>query len=154
MTIDDIEKNDGSDTKMPVKKAEKEKKLKMEPKINQSKEVRGKKQWRHPALSLVRVGKMKGKTYNLLHRGPVYEAILKKKITRKDEIGGNFEIPYFVILEDIKEDKKRPFILGTPFLTKAKAVIKFDKGTITLRSRKSYNFQSKVIFDKKKLRSS
>ncbi|GKE33623.1 zinc finger, CCHC-type containing protein [Tanacetum coccineum] len=42
----------------------------------------------------------------------------------------------FVIL-DIKENEKRPFILGTPFLTTANAVIKFDKGTITLRSRKS-----------------
>ncbi|GKE07104.1 zinc finger, CCHC-type containing protein [Tanacetum coccineum] len=42
----------------------------------------------------------------------------------------------FVIL-DIKENEKRPFILGTPFLTTAKAVIKFDKGTITLRSGKS-----------------
>ncbi|GJV27474.1 reverse transcriptase domain-containing protein [Tanacetum coccineum] len=42
----------------------------------------------------------------------------------------------FVIL-DIKEDEKRPFILGTPFLTTAKAVIKFDKGIITLRSGKS-----------------
>ncbi|GJT37039.1 reverse transcriptase domain-containing protein [Tanacetum coccineum] len=42
----------------------------------------------------------------------------------------------FVIL-DIKEDEKRSFILGTPFLTTAKAVIKFDKGTITLRSGKS-----------------
>ncbi|GJS64281.1 zinc finger, CCHC-type containing protein [Tanacetum coccineum] len=42
----------------------------------------------------------------------------------------------FVIL-DIKEDEKRPFILGTPFLTMAKVVIKFDKGTITLRSGKS-----------------
>ncbi|GJX31619.1 MAK10-like protein [Tanacetum coccineum] len=42
----------------------------------------------------------------------------------------------FVIL-DIKDDEKRPFILGTPFLTTAKAVIKFDKGTITLRSGKS-----------------
>ncbi|GJV01247.1 MAK10-like protein [Tanacetum coccineum] len=42
----------------------------------------------------------------------------------------------FVIL-DIKEDEKRPFILGTPFLTTAKSVIKFDKGTITLRSGKS-----------------
>nr|GEV06353.1 hypothetical protein [Tanacetum cinerariifolium] len=30
-----------------------------------------------------------------------------------------------------------PFILGTPFLITAKAVIKFDKGTITLRSGKS-----------------
>ncbi|GKE17149.1 putative reverse transcriptase domain-containing protein [Tanacetum coccineum] len=38
----------------------------------------------------------------------------------------------FVIL-DIKEDERRSFILGTPFLTMAKAVIKFDKGTITLR---------------------
>ncbi|GKD57699.1 zinc finger, CCHC-type containing protein [Tanacetum coccineum] len=42
----------------------------------------------------------------------------------------------FVIL-DIKEDEKRPFNLGIPFLTTAKAVIKFDKGTITLRSGKS-----------------
>ncbi|GKC77822.1 reverse transcriptase domain-containing protein, partial [Tanacetum coccineum] len=42
----------------------------------------------------------------------------------------------FVILE-IKENKKRPFILGTPFLTTAKVVIMFDKGTITLRSGKS-----------------
>ncbi|GJS71481.1 MAK10-like protein [Tanacetum coccineum] len=109
------------------------------------------------SLSTARVGKMKQKTYNLLPRGPVYEAILKKKITKKEDIGGNFEIPCniggiaedvlvdvagyvhpidFVIL-DIKEDEKRPFILGTPFLTTAKAVIKFDKGTITLRSRKS-----------------
>ncbi|GJS16999.1 zinc finger, CCHC-type containing protein [Tanacetum coccineum] len=150
--------------------------------------------------------KLKGKTYNLSPRGPVYEAILRKKITRKEDIGGNFEIPCniggpkyinalvdqgsdvnvmplstymkltdkrlaetdirlslashsyiyplgiaedilvevvehvypvdFMIL-DIKEDEKRPFILGTPFLTTAKAVIKFEKGTITLRSGRS-----------------
>nr|GEX45485.1 hypothetical protein [Tanacetum cinerariifolium] len=42
----------------------------------------------------------------------------------------------FVILY-IKEDEKRPFVLGTPFLTMAKAMIKFDKGTITLRFGKS-----------------
>nr|GEU37458.1 hypothetical protein [Tanacetum cinerariifolium] len=42
----------------------------------------------------------------------------------------------FVIL-DIKEDEKSPIILGTPFLTTAKVVIKFDKGMITLKSRKS-----------------
>nr|GEW06948.1 hypothetical protein [Tanacetum cinerariifolium] len=50
-----------------------------------------------------------------------------------------FEIVYpvnFLIL-DIKKDKRRPFILGMPFLTTAKVVIKFDKGTITLRSGKS-----------------
>ncbi|GJT46691.1 MAK10-like protein [Tanacetum coccineum] len=91
---------------------------------------------------------------------PVYEAILKKKITRKEDIGGNFEItcnigglkriaedvlvdvagfvyPMDFVILDIKEDEKRPFILGTPILTTAKAVIKFDKGTITLRSGKS-----------------
>ncbi|GJW64960.1 MAK10-like protein [Tanacetum coccineum] len=155
------------------------------------------------SLSGIRVGKMKGKTYNLLPKGPVYKAILKKKITRKEDIRGNFEIPCnigglkrinalvdqvsninimplstymkltderpvetdirlslashsyiypLVIVEDvlvnfagyvylvdfmildIREDKKRPFILRTPFMTTAKAVIKFDKGTITLRS--------------------
>ncbi|GKE53456.1 zinc finger, CCHC-type containing protein [Tanacetum coccineum] len=158
------------------------------------------------SLSRARVGKVKGKTYNVLPRGPVYEAILKKKITEKEDVEGNFEIPYnigdlkhvnalvdqgsdvnvmpystymkltdersaktnirlslashsyiyplgivedvlveftehvypvdFVIL-DIKENEKRPFILGTPFLTTAKAIIKFDEGTITLRSGKS-----------------
>nr|GEX63397.1 reverse transcriptase domain-containing protein [Tanacetum cinerariifolium] len=136
------------------------------------------------------VRKAKGMTYNVLPRGPVYEAILKKKITNEEEIRGNIEIPCsigglkhvnalvnqgfnvnvmpystyvkltderlaetyirlslashsyiyplgiakdvlvevvehvypveFVIL-DIKEDERRPFILGTPFLTTAKA---------------------------------
>ncbi|GJX76166.1 zinc finger, CCHC-type containing protein [Tanacetum coccineum] len=153
-----------------------------------------------------RVGKVKGKTYNVLPRGSLYEAILKKKITKKEGVEGNFKIPCsigglkhvnalvdqgsnvnvipystymklidempaetdirlllashsyiyplgiaddvlvevakhvypvdFVIL-DIKENEKRPFILGTPFLITAKAAIKFDKGTITLRSGKS-----------------
>ncbi|GJX99118.1 retrovirus-related pol polyprotein from transposon TNT 1-94 [Tanacetum coccineum] len=42
----------------------------------------------------------------------------------------------FVIL-DIKEDENKPFILGTSFLTMAKAVIRFDKWTITLTSGKN-----------------
>ncbi|GJZ47806.1 MAK10-like protein [Tanacetum coccineum] len=158
------------------------------------------------SLSRARVGKVKGKTYNVLPWGPVYEAILKKKITKKEDVEGNFEIPCsigglkhvnalvnqgsdvnvmpystymkltdemlaetdirlslashsyiyplgiaedvlvevvehvypidFVIL-DIKENEKRPFILGTPFLKMAKAAIKFNKGTITLRFGKS-----------------
>ncbi|GJV83624.1 MAK10-like protein [Tanacetum coccineum] len=54
----------------------------------------------------------------------------------------------FAIL-DIMENGNSPFILGTPFLTTAKASIKFDTGTITLRSGKH-----KVIFDEKKLGSS
>ncbi|GKE47856.1 MAK10-like protein [Tanacetum coccineum] len=153
-----------------------------------------------------RVGKKKGKEYKVLPEGPVYDTILKKKITKKEDIEGNFEIPCsigdlkhvntlvdqgsdvnvmpystymkltnersaktdiklslasqsyiyplgvaedvlvevdehvypvdFVIL-DIKENEKRSFILGTLFLTTAKASIKFDKVTITLRSGKS-----------------
>ncbi|GKA43314.1 zinc finger, CCHC-type containing protein [Tanacetum coccineum] len=154
------------------------------------------------SLSGTRVGKKKGKSYKVLPGGPVYDAILKKKITKKEDIRGNFEIlcslgclkhvnalvdqgsdvnvmPYstymkltdkrlaetdnrlslashsyiyplgiakdvlvevakhiysmdFVIM-DIKENEKRPFILGMPFLIMAKAMIKFDMGTITLR---------------------
>ncbi|GJZ05960.1 reverse transcriptase domain-containing protein [Tanacetum coccineum] len=54
--------------------------------------------------------------------------------------------PVDFIVMDIREDENKPFILGTPFLTIAKASIKFDTGTITLRSGKH-----KVIFDEKKL---
>ncbi|GJY91132.1 MAK10-like protein [Tanacetum coccineum] len=42
----------------------------------------------------------------------------------------------FVIL-NIKEYRNKPFILGTPFLTTAKTVIRFEKGTITLKSGKN-----------------
>ncbi|GJR75526.1 MAK10-like protein [Tanacetum coccineum] len=45
------------------------------------------------SLSRARVGKVKGKTYNVSPWGPVYDAILKKRITKKEDIGGNFEIP-------------------------------------------------------------
>ncbi|GJX36895.1 MAK10-like protein [Tanacetum coccineum] len=150
-------------------------------------------------------GKKKEKEYKVLPGGPTYDAILKKKITKKEDIRGDFEIPCsiknlknvnalvdqgsdmnvmpysthmkltderpaeidirlslashsyiyplgiaedvlvevaehiypvdFMIL-DIREIENRPFILGTPFLTTAKASIKFDTGTITLRSGK------------------
>ncbi|GKD15445.1 zinc finger, CCHC-type containing protein [Tanacetum coccineum] len=53
----------------------------------------------------------------------------------------------FVIL-DIKENEKRPFILGTPFLTTAKATIKFDKGTITLRLGKSKEEKIKLHLER------
>ncbi|GKC55485.1 zinc finger, CCHC-type containing protein [Tanacetum coccineum] len=169
------------------------------------------------SLSGTRVGKKKGKTYKVLPRGPVYDAILKKKIMKKEDIRGNFEIPCniggqkginslvnqgsdvnvmpyttymkltnerpaetdirlslashsyiyplgiaedvlvevaehvypidFVIL-DIKENEKRPFILGTPFLTTAMATIRFNKGTITLRSGKSKEEKIKLHLEK------
>ncbi|GKC03518.1 MAK10-like protein [Tanacetum coccineum] len=141
-TINDIEKTNWSDTKMPVKKAEKENKTKNGTKNETIKRVEREEVVEAPNSQpvgydlkhMINEKLIEGLVDN--HRGPVYEAILKKKITKKEDIGGNFEIPYFVIL-DIKEDEKMPFILGTPFLTTAKAVIKFDKGTITLRSRKS-----------------
>ncbi|GKF70380.1 MAK10-like protein, partial [Tanacetum coccineum] len=38
-------------------------------------------------------GKKKGKEYKVLPGGPAYDAILKKMITKKEDIGGNFEIP-------------------------------------------------------------
>ncbi|GKB35825.1 zinc finger, CCHC-type containing protein [Tanacetum coccineum] len=146
--------------------------------------------------------KKKGKEYKVLPGGPAYDAILKKKITKKEDIERDFKIPCsirnlkyvnalvnqgsdvnimsystytqlidkrpaktdirlslashsyiyplgidedvlvevtehvypvdFVIL-DIKENENRPFILGTPFLTTAKALMKCDTGTITLR---------------------
>ncbi|GJT09370.1 hypothetical protein Tco_0856412 [Tanacetum coccineum] len=43
-----------------------------------------------------RVGKKKGKEYKVLHGGPVYDEILKKKITKKEDIRGNFKIPYSI----------------------------------------------------------
>ncbi|GJS35073.1 hypothetical protein Tco_0533455 [Tanacetum coccineum] len=45
------------------------------------------------SLSGARVRKIKGRTYNLLPRRPIYKVILRKKITRKEDIGGNFKIP-------------------------------------------------------------
>ncbi|GJT87673.1 hypothetical protein Tco_1069390 [Tanacetum coccineum] len=39
------------------------------------------------------IGKKKGKEYKVLSGGPVYDAIPKKKITKKEDIRGKFEIP-------------------------------------------------------------
>ncbi|GJU90314.1 MAK10-like protein [Tanacetum coccineum] len=52
------------------------------------------------------------------------------------DVAGYVYLVDFMILYT-KKNEKRPFILGTPFLTIAKAVIKFDKGKITLISGKS-----------------
>ncbi|GKF60690.1 reverse transcriptase domain-containing protein [Tanacetum coccineum] len=48
-----------------------------------------------------------------------------------------FVYPVDFMILDIKKDVKKPLILGTPFLTTARVEIKFDKGTIRLRSEKS-----------------
>nr|GFB88705.1 hypothetical protein [Tanacetum cinerariifolium] len=123
VAIDDgIEKTNGSDTEMPAKEVKKENgvedRIKKEPiKRDEKEEVVEAPSSQHVGYYLkhrineklieelvdnhrfydsllgVRVGKIKRKTYNLVPKGPVYEAILKKKITRKEDIGGNFEIP-------------------------------------------------------------
>ncbi|GJX81956.1 retrovirus-related pol polyprotein from transposon TNT 1-94 [Tanacetum coccineum] len=54
------------------------------------------------------------------------------------EIAGYVYPVDFVVL-DIKEDNKKPFILGTPFLTTAKAEIRFDKGTVRILIKKDNN---------------
>ncbi|GJW21755.1 hypothetical protein Tco_0032377 [Tanacetum coccineum] len=122
-TADDIEKTDESDMKMPVKKAEKDNKAENGTKNKPIKRAEREEAVKSPSskpvgyylkrriieklikglvdnhrfkdsLLRARVEKMKGKTYKLLPRGPVYDAILKKKVTKKEDIGGNFEIPY------------------------------------------------------------
>ncbi|GJR14995.1 hypothetical protein Tco_0797647 [Tanacetum coccineum] len=107
-------------------------------------------------------------TYNSLPRRHVYEAVLRKKIIRKEDIGGNFEIPcnigglkYMNALVDqgfdvnvmplstyMKLIDKRPaetdirlslasHLYIYPLGIAEDLLVKFDKGTITLRSRKS-----------------
>ncbi|GKB64522.1 MAK10-like protein [Tanacetum coccineum] len=58
------------------------------------------------------------------------------------EIAG-FVYPVDFVILDIKEDRKKPFNLGMPVPMTIRAKIKFDKGTIALKSSKS-----KVYFQK------
>ncbi|GJT16847.1 zinc finger, CCHC-type containing protein, partial [Tanacetum coccineum] len=60
------------------------------------------------------------------------------------EIAG-FIYPMDFVILDIKEDTRKPFILGTTFLTTAKAEIRFDKGTITLKYGKSKTNFGKIL---------
>ncbi|GJZ87528.1 MAK10-like protein [Tanacetum coccineum] len=48
------------------------------------------------SLLATRLGKMSNKTYNSLPVGPMYTAILKKKLARKEKRGYNFVIPYSI----------------------------------------------------------
>nr|GEU39863.1 hypothetical protein [Tanacetum cinerariifolium] len=120
-TGEDIEKPTRTETGMPVKEVEKENKaedgIKNKPIRKAKKEETTEAPRFNDSLLGSRVRKIKERTYNLSPRGPVYEAILRKN--------------------NKEEDEKRPFILGTPFPTTAKAVIKFYKGTISLRFGKS-----------------
>nr|GEV64312.1 hypothetical protein [Tanacetum cinerariifolium] len=210
-TPDNTEKPTTTEAKMPITEAETKNQAENKAKNKSIKTPENEETVEAPinnnrfnnSRSRTRVGKKKGKEYKVLPGGLVYDLILKKKITKKEDIGWNFEIPcsiwdlkhvnalvdqgsdvsimpYFMYMKltderpaetdirlslashsyiyplgiavdvlvkvvehvylvdfvilDIKENEKRPFILGTSFLTTAKASIKFDKGTITLRS--------------------
>ncbi|GJX46015.1 reverse transcriptase domain-containing protein [Tanacetum coccineum] len=137
-TGDSIEKPDGSDAEMPLKEAEKENEAKNETKkepiksaekeLTQAEEEKAVKKLTNerPAEMDIRL--------SLASHSYIYPLGIAEDVL-VDVVGYVYPVD-FVIL-DIKEDEKRPFILGTPFLTTAKAVIKFDKGTVTLRSGKS-----------------
>ncbi|GJX92289.1 MAK10-like protein [Tanacetum coccineum] len=222
VTGDDVKKTTRTEMKVLVKEAETNNGAK-----NKTKNKPIKKAKREEAVEAPNSQPIE---YYLKHRineklieglGAVYESILIKKITRKEDIRGNFEIcnigglkhmntlvdqgsdlnvmplstyikltderpvetdirlslashsyiyplgitedvlvevaehvyPIDFVILDIKENTKRPFISGTPFLTTDKAVIKFYKGTITQRSRKnkiSFNRISKSLCKEEK----
>nr|GFC50982.1 reverse transcriptase domain-containing protein [Tanacetum cinerariifolium] len=115
-TDDGIKKTSGSNTEMLVKKVKKENEAENGTKMNQSKELRGKKQ-----LSLA--------IHSYIYPLGIAEDVLV------DVAGYVYPVDFVILV--IGEENKRPFILGTPFLTMSKAMIKFDKGTINLIFRKS-----------------
>nr|GEU39659.1 hypothetical protein [Tanacetum cinerariifolium] len=45
------------------------------------------------SLLVTRLGKMDYETYNLLSEGPMYNEIIKKKLFKNEDMGGNFVIP-------------------------------------------------------------
>ncbi|GJR29387.1 MAK10-like protein [Tanacetum coccineum] len=192
-TLEEVDKDDEVDNRTniePVKSAEK---------------YLTKKKFIYSLLAM-KSGKIEYETYHSLFIEPMRKAMLKKMITKKEDMGGNFVIPcnvgglqYIdafvdqgsdvnvmplftynrltdkkliktdirlslasqshiyplgiaedvlveiadfiypvdVVILNIKEDRKRPFILGTPFMKTAKAKIRFGKGAITLKSGKS-----------------
>ncbi|GJX28897.1 hypothetical protein Tco_0236976 [Tanacetum coccineum] len=177
-TGDDIVKPIKTKTEMPVKDAEKEDEAENEPNRKAGKEettvAPSSQHVEYYLKHRINEKLIEGLVDN--HRGLVYEAILRKKITRKEDIGGNFEIPcnigglkHMNALVDqgsdvnvmplstyMKLTDKRtaetdirlslashsyiyPLGIAEDVLVGVTehAVIKFDKGTITLRSGKS-----------------
>ncbi|GKA98352.1 MAK10-like protein [Tanacetum coccineum] len=120
-----------------------------------SHKLRKKKQWRHPALSMQGLKHINAlvdegsdvnvkplSTYRKLTNERPAETDIRLSLASHSYIYplgiaedilvdvASYVYPIDFVILDIKEDEKRPFILGTPFLTTAKAVINFDKGTI------------------------
>nr|GEZ00153.1 MAK10-like protein [Tanacetum cinerariifolium] len=134
-TDDSIERPDELDVKMPLKRGLKH----MNALVDQGSDVNVMPLFTYRKLTDKRPVKMDIRL-SLASHSYIYPLGIAKDVL-VDVVGYGYPI-HFVIL-DIKEDEKRPFILGTPFLTTAKAVIKFDIGTVTLRSG-----MSKISFHK------
>ncbi|GJW95538.1 MAK10-like protein [Tanacetum coccineum] len=205
VTPDNAEKLTKTETEMPVMEVEKINKVENGARNKSIKTSESEEAEEAPSSQPVAYYLKHKIKEKLIKGGAAYDAILKKTITKKEDIEGNFEIPCsignlkhvnalidqgsnvnvmpystymkltderpaqtnirlslashsyiyplgiaedmlveiaehvypvdFVIL-DIRENENRPFILGTPFLTTTKASIRFDIGTITLRSGK------------------
>ncbi|GKF14109.1 hypothetical protein Tco_0055571 [Tanacetum coccineum] len=90
VTPDNTEKLTETETEMPVKEVKKMNKVKNEA---GNKSIKTSENEEAVKAHGTRVGKKKGKEYKVLPGGPAYDAILKKKITKKEDIRGNFEIP-------------------------------------------------------------
>ncbi|GJR61164.1 MAK10-like protein [Tanacetum coccineum] len=76
------------------------------------------------SLLAMEIGKMERDDYHSLPRKSIRKAIIRltdEKLVKTD---------IRLALANIKEDEKKPFILGTPFFTTARAEIKFDKGKL------------------------
>nr|GEY39722.1 reverse transcriptase domain-containing protein [Tanacetum cinerariifolium] len=145
-TDDSIEKPDGSNAEMPLKESEKENKAENrtknksiksdEKKLTQAEEEKAvdasssqpvkKLTDERPAEMDIRLS-LASHLY-IYPLGIVEDVLI-------DVAGYVYPIDYVIM--DIKDDEKRPFILGTSFLITSKAVIKFDKEIITLRFGKS-----------------
>ncbi|GJZ77171.1 MAK10-like protein [Tanacetum coccineum] len=134
MTDDSIEQTNGSDAEVPLKEAEKENEAKNGTKNEPIKSAEKELTQAEEEEKLTDVRPVE--TYirlSLASHLYIYPLGIAEDVLVDV---ARYVYPVDFIILDIKEDKKRPFILGTPFLTTAKAVNKFDKGTVTLRSRK------------------
>ncbi|GKB06879.1 MAK10-like protein [Tanacetum coccineum] len=89
VTPDNAEKLTKTETEMPVMEVEKINKVENGAKNKSIKTSESEEAEEAPSSQPVK----KGKEYKVLLGGPAYDAILKKKITKKEDIRENFEIP-------------------------------------------------------------
>nr|GEX20212.1 hypothetical protein [Tanacetum cinerariifolium] len=130
-TGDDIEKPTGTETGMQANEAAKENEDGKEEMIEVPRSQPVEYYLKHSINKKLIEGLIYNRRLSLASHSYIYPFGTAKDILV--EVAEHvYPVDPFVIL-DIKEDERRPFIVGTPFLTTAKAVIKFDKGTITLR---------------------